>query len=60
MTADREADREALINEILADSDAVCACGADPRYMHSLDGWYFDVVQTPDAVIAVVRCPACW
>ncbi|HJR01792.1 MAG TPA: hypothetical protein VKA83_09180 [Methylomirabilota bacterium] len=51
---------EETINVILADSDAVCDCGADPRFVHSLDGWFFEIRQTPTADVAIVRCPLCW
>ena len=47
---------------IVTESDTVCeGCGADPRaHTGSLDGWFIDAVQTPDAVVATVYCPACW
>jgi hypothetical protein len=49
------------VNAALADSDAVCPCGADPRPVQGdLAGWHIDIVQAPDADEAVVRCPRCW
>lgn len=52
--------QEETINAILSDSDAVCEkCGADPRFVPSLEGWSFEIRQTPDADEAVVRCPVC-
>ena len=47
---------------IVAESDAVCdGCGADPRtHAGTLNGWFINAVRTPDAVVAMVLCPACW
>ena len=51
------------VTTVLMDSDAVCeGCGADPRTVsdEQLKRWHIDTVQTPDAALAVVRCPECW
>ena len=50
------------VTTVLMDSDAVCeGCGADPRVSdEQLERWHIDIVQTPDATLAVVRCPECW
>ena len=46
--------------EVVNDSDALCACGANPRAAGSLDGWFIDTIVTPGGRVAQVRCPDCW
>ena len=64
---EREA-REATISAVLEDSDAVCACGADPRTAGSLDGWHIDIEEVVGEYErggrfvedrAIVQCPRC-
>jgi hypothetical protein len=46
--------------EAVNDSDALCACGANPRAAESLDGWFIDSVVTPKGRLAQACCPNCW
>lgn len=47
--------------EVVNDSDAVCeGCGADPKAVPDLDGWFIDSILVDGVQIAQVRCPACW
>ena len=54
---------------VLNDSDATCGgCGCDPRMTPATEaaflvedtGWYVDIIQTPDGMIAEVLCPSCF
>ena len=59
LTEEQEWDRANIVWQ----SDATCACGADPRAgdgtaIYDTD-WHIDAVQTPDATYAQIICPAC-
>ena len=47
--------------EIIYESDARCACGADPVAVraHVNPAWHIDAVQYPDHTRADVICPSC-
>ena len=51
-------DQLVIVNE----SDAVCeGCGADPRHVETLKGWFIDaVLDGTGTAIAQIRCPQCW
>jgi hypothetical protein len=56
-------DHADTVNEVLADSDALCeGCGADPRVAQIDDVrtlWCIDIVLTEDEHYAEVLCPTC-
>ncbi len=48
--------------EVINDSDALCeTCGANPREVEALAGWFIDsVVDAQGDRLAQIRCPQCW